>query len=163
MLHLVSYFKSGFITFSNISERAFCKINQRLKVFNHFCKVLYLGCFARVLSIPLNLTARIAEINLKYTAKNVVISPKFLVWKLCFSSKFPQQEIKWSHDIFGSGSRFNTYRSIEGIWLVYHMINIQQTRQHRMDIETTFIINVHQLWYLVKNETRNDACFSTFI
>ena len=123
MLHLVSYFKSGFITLSNISERAFCKINQRLKVFNHFCKVLYLGCFARVLSIPLNLTARIAEINLKYTAKNVVISPKFLVWKLCFSAKFPHQEIKWSHDIFGSGSRFNTYRSIEGIWLVYHMFD----------------------------------------
>ena len=163
MLHLVSYFKGGFITLLNISEGAFCKINQRLKVFNHFCKVLYLRCFGRVLSIPLNLTARIAEINLKYTAKNVVISPKFLVWKLCFSTKFPHQEIKWIHNIFGSGGRLNTYRSIEGIWLVYHMINIQQTRQHWMDIETKFIINVHQLWYLVKNEKWVDACFSTFI
>ena len=50
---------------------------------------------------------------LVYTAKNTVTSPNFLVWncgdspetmqKLCLSTKFPHQEIRWSHAIFRIG------------------------------------------------------------
>ena len=50
---------------------------------------------------------------LVYTAKNTVTPPNFLVWnygdspetmgKLCLSTKFPHQEIRWSHGIFRIG------------------------------------------------------------
>ena len=36
------------------------------------------------------------------TAKNTVISPDFLVRKLCLSTKFPHQEIRWNYSIFRS-------------------------------------------------------------
>ena len=43
-------------------------------------------------------------ISVQTTAKNTVISPNFLVWKfirkLCLSTKFPHQKIRWNYGIF---------------------------------------------------------------
>ena len=37
-----------------------------------------------------------------FAAKNTIISPNFLVWKFCGKAQFPQQEIRWNYDFFGS-------------------------------------------------------------
>ena len=71
---------------------------------------------------------------LSYTAKNTVISPDSLVWKfcgnssktmwkLCLSTKFPHQEIKWNYSIFRSviyfGNTFRKWCTISGIWMFF--------------------------------------------
>ena len=46
----------------------------------------------------------ITLVEIYLTAKNTVISPNFLVWKLCLSTKFLHQEIRWNYGIFHSAS-----------------------------------------------------------
>ena len=53
---------------------------------------------------------------MKFTVKTIVNSPKFLMWKfsgdstktmqkLCLSTEFPQQEIRWNYSILRNDSR----------------------------------------------------------
>ena len=99
-----------------------------LQAVNSYHKALHLGCSnsPRSVSEWIYIFMWLAYLRIIFwetsTAKNTVISPNFLVWnicgkaqfphsfgriaetmrKLCLSTKFPHQEMKWSYGIFSS-------------------------------------------------------------
>ena len=61
-----------------------------------------------------------------YTTQNTEHSPNFLVWKLCLSTKFPHQEIKWKFGILHSGREVLIWLDLfhRGSKLFHHIIII---------------------------------------
>ena len=97
------------------------------------------NCTLKNLNIGFMMSRFSALSSLVLHCENTVISPNSLVWKfcgnssktmrkLCLSTKFPHQEIKWNYSIFRSviyfGNTFRKWCTISGIWMFFLNMNI---------------------------------------
>ena len=74
------------------------------------------------------------------TAWNTLISPNFLVWKLCLSTKFPYQEIRWNYGIL----RIERYGVLlESLLRIYFHRNFDYIKMNWFLVEFKSNININ--------------------